>query len=96
MLKRLLPIFEENRILLDHQFGFWQKHSTTKQVHRITEIIRGTLGGKKNSTALLRSYTSHKCLIKYGTQASCSKSDKSFPMHITEYQNHIHWINSFK
>jgi hypothetical protein len=28
-------------------------------------------------------------LIKYGTQASCSKSEKAFPMHTTEHFNHI-------
>jgi hypothetical protein len=43
MLKRLRPILEEIRILLCHQCGFRQKHSTTEQVHRITEIIRGTV-----------------------------------------------------
>jgi hypothetical protein len=53
MLKRLRPILEENRIMPDHLFGFRQKHSTIKQVHRITEMLRETLG--KNSTALLRS-----------------------------------------
>jgi hypothetical protein len=30
----------------DQQFGFGQKHSTLKQVHRITEIIRGILEKK--------------------------------------------------
>jgi hypothetical protein len=77
MLKRLRPIPEENRILPDHQFGFGHKHSTTEQVRRITEIIKGT--------ALRRSCTSHKRLIKYGTQATCSTSEKPFPTHITEY-----------
>jgi hypothetical protein len=43
MIKRLRPIEDENRILPDHQFGFRQKHTTMKQVHRITEVIRLTL-----------------------------------------------------
>jgi hypothetical protein len=42
MLKRLRPILKETKILPDHQFGFRQKHSTIEQVHRITEIIKGT------------------------------------------------------
>jgi hypothetical protein len=47
MLERSRPILEENRILPEHQFGFPQKHSTTVQVHRITEIRRGTLEKKQ-------------------------------------------------
>lgn len=39
----------------------------------------------KNSTALLCSYTSNKHLTKYGTQASCSKLEQSFPMHSTHH-----------
>jgi hypothetical protein len=61
MLKRLCPTLEENRILPDHQFGFRQRNSTIEQVHRITEIISGTI--EKNSTALLCSWTSHKRFI---------------------------------
>lgn len=45
MLKGLCPILEESRILLDHQFGFQQKHSTIETVGRFAEIIRGI---KKN------------------------------------------------
>jgi hypothetical protein len=47
MLKRLRPILEGNRILLDHQYGFRQKRLTIEQVHRIREIIRGNLEEKK-------------------------------------------------
>jgi hypothetical protein len=50
MLKRLRPILKETRIPLDHQFGFRQQHCTIEQVHRITDIARGTLEKK---TALL-------------------------------------------
>jgi hypothetical protein len=42
MLKGLRPILEENRILPDHRFGFREQHSTIEQVHRITELIKGT------------------------------------------------------
>jgi hypothetical protein len=54
MLKRLRPVLEENRILPDHQFGFWQKHSTIEQVHWITKIMNRTLE-KRNSTTLRHS-----------------------------------------
>jgi hypothetical protein len=47
-LRRLCPILGGNRILLDHNFGFRQEHSTIEQVHRITEI-------RKNCAALRRS-----------------------------------------
>jgi hypothetical protein len=46
MLKRLLQIQEENRILPDNQFGFRQKHSTREQDNKTN------LREKKNSTAL--------------------------------------------
>jgi hypothetical protein len=71
MLKRLRPILQENRILSDHQFGFRQKHSTIEQVHRNTEIIQGTL--EKKTVPFCGVPRHHKRLIKYGTQASCSK-----------------------
>jgi hypothetical protein len=58
VLKRLRPILEENRILPDHQFGLRQKHSTIEQVHRIKEIIRGTLGKKILLCGVPRHHTS--------------------------------------
>jgi hypothetical protein len=33
LLKRLLPMVENNRLIPSHQFGFRQKHSTTEQTH---------------------------------------------------------------
>jgi hypothetical protein len=51
MLKSLCPILEENRILLDHQFGFQYKHSTIEQAYWITQIIRGTLQKKEYCSA---------------------------------------------
>jgi hypothetical protein len=51
ILKRLLAMLEENRILPDNQFGFRQKHYTIEQVHRIPEIIRGTLEKKQYCSA---------------------------------------------
>jgi hypothetical protein len=76
ILKRLSPILEENRILSDHQFGFLQKHSTIEKEHRIAEIIRGTLEKEQYCSA---------AFDKVWHPSSCSKSEKSFPMHITEY-----------
>jgi hypothetical protein len=83
VLKRLRPILEENRILPDHQFGFRQKHSTTEQVHRITEIVRGTLEKRQYCSAAFLDIT--QAFDKLGTEAFCSKSERSFPMHIKEF-----------
>jgi hypothetical protein len=35
LIKRLKPIIERNNLILNHQFGFWSKHSTIGQVHKI-------------------------------------------------------------
>jgi hypothetical protein len=35
LLKRLLPVVENNRLIPNHQFSFRQRHSTTEQTHRI-------------------------------------------------------------
>jgi hypothetical protein len=43
MLKRWRPISEEKTIIPDHQFRCRQQNSTSEQVHRITEIVRGIL-----------------------------------------------------
>lgn len=46
LLKRLLPIIEEKRLIPDHQFGFRKSHSTIDQVYRITNEIEKSLEGK--------------------------------------------------
>jgi hypothetical protein len=33
LLKRLHPMFENNRLIPNHQFGFRQRHSTIEQTH---------------------------------------------------------------
>lgn len=32
------PLIEEKNLIVDHQFGFWNKHSTIGQVHRVTNV----------------------------------------------------------
>jgi hypothetical protein len=46
-IKRLKPIIERKKLILNHQFGFRSKHSAIDQVHRITDIIEIAL--KKRS-----------------------------------------------
>jgi hypothetical protein len=57
MLEILRQILQENRILPDYQVGFRQKHSTIEQVHRFTEIIRGTLERKFYCSAVFLDIT---------------------------------------
>lgn len=54
LLKRMLPIIEEKRLIPDHQFGFRNNHSTIDQVYRITNEIEKAFEEKKIcSTAFL-------------------------------------------
>jgi hypothetical protein len=51
--KYLKTYFQEvknAKLIPDHQFGFRQKHSTTNQMHRITNVIEKTW--KENKSAL--------------------------------------------
>jgi hypothetical protein len=43
LLKRLLPMVENNRLIPSHQFGFRQSHSTIEQTHRTEQIISEAL-----------------------------------------------------
>lgn len=46
LFKRLIPIINENNIIPDHQFGFRESHSTTQQLHRVTDYIASALERK--------------------------------------------------
>jgi hypothetical protein len=51
LLKRLLPMVENNRLISNHQFGFRQRHSTIEQTHRIVQRIYEALENKKYCSA---------------------------------------------
>lgn len=65
LLKRILPIVEEAKILLDSQFGFRNSHSTIYQVYRLADRIAFALEEKT-----ILNLTSLKLVIETGTQAS--------------------------
>jgi hypothetical protein len=39
LLKKLLSVVENNRLIPNHEFGFRQRHSTIEQTHRIIQRI---------------------------------------------------------
>ena len=52
LIKRLKPIIERKNLIPNHQFGFWGKHSTIDQVHRIINITENTLEEKRVCSAV--------------------------------------------
>jgi hypothetical protein len=52
LLKRLLPVVENNRLIPNHQFGFRQRHSTIEQMHQIIQRINEALGNKQYCSAV--------------------------------------------
>jgi hypothetical protein len=52
ILKRLKPIINEKHLVSTHQLGFRNNHSTTVQIHRITDIIEKTLESKRVCSAV--------------------------------------------
>lgn len=52
LLKRIMPIIENKKIIPNHQFGFRNQHSTIDQVHRITNVIEKALEEKKVCSAI--------------------------------------------
>jgi hypothetical protein len=51
LLKRLLPMAENNRLIPNHQLGFTQRHSTIEQTHRIVHRINEALENKQYCSA---------------------------------------------
>jgi hypothetical protein len=47
LLKRLVPMVEDNRFIPIHQFGFRQRHYTIEQTYRIVRRIYEALGNKQ-------------------------------------------------
>jgi hypothetical protein len=47
LFKRLKPIIEEKNLIPSHQFGFRNRHSTTDQIHRITNVFEKALEEKR-------------------------------------------------
>ena len=52
ILKRLLPIIEDCKIIPSHQFGFRRKHETTEQVHRLVHTIHKAMECKQYCSAV--------------------------------------------
>jgi hypothetical protein len=70
LLTRIQPMLQEKWIILDHQFGFRQKHATIEQVHHITDVINTAL---ESNIVWQHFQTSVKPLIKCGMKAYCTK-----------------------
>lgn len=51
LLKRIKPLINQNNLTPEHQFGFREKHSTTEQIHRITNIIHNSFERKQYCSA---------------------------------------------
>jgi hypothetical protein len=83
MFKRLRRYQKKAESFQDHQFGFRQEHSTIEQVR-----YRDNKRSFRKKTIPLCGVPRHHTSV-YGTQASCSKSEKSFPLPNTEHYNHI-------
>ncbi|CAK1547668.1 unnamed protein product [Leptosia nina] len=52
VLKRLLPVLEEQNVIPDHQFGFRSHHGTTEQIHRVAHTIRQAMERKEYCSAV--------------------------------------------
>jgi hypothetical protein len=53
LLKKLLPVVENNRLIPNHQFGFTQRHYTIEQTHRTIQRINEDLENKQYSSAAI-------------------------------------------
>jgi hypothetical protein len=50
-LERLLPIVEINRLILNHHFGFRQRHSAIEQTYRVVRKVNEALENKQFCSA---------------------------------------------
>jgi hypothetical protein len=64
LLKRLLPMVENNRLIPNHQFGFRQRHLTIKQTHRIVQRINEAIETNQYCSAAFLDISKHSS--KYG------------------------------
>jgi hypothetical protein len=51
ILRRLIPIIADNKLIPSHQFGFRPKHGTIEQVHRVVHKINDDLENKRVCSA---------------------------------------------
>lgn len=51
LLRKLLPVIEDTKLIPNHQFGFRQRHATVEQVHRIVNKIHSHLEAKRYCSA---------------------------------------------
>lgn len=65
ILNKLQRFLIENNIISDHQFGFREHHSTTRQVHRVAKYIRANQEEKKHCSATFLDVSQ---ASKYGIQ----------------------------
>jgi hypothetical protein len=70
LLKRLLPMVENNRLIPNHQFGFRQSHSTREQTYRIVRKVNEALENKQYCSAAF--WRSLKNSTKYGILDFCT------------------------
>lgn len=52
LMKRLMPILHETKIIPEHQFGFRKQHSTIEQVHRVVHYITAAFEAKQYCPAI--------------------------------------------
>ena len=72
----LLPLLEDLKTLPDHQFGFWEQHSTIEQIYRITH--KSAKPSKRKNIAQRYSLIFNRHSTKYGTKGFFTNLKKSY------------------
>jgi hypothetical protein len=70
LLKRLVPMFENNGLISNHQSGFRQRHSTVEQTHGLVRRINEALENKQYYSAEF--WISFKHSTKYSILDFCT------------------------